>query len=245
MLEASIRRGVRGFVFTSSDSTLCCAKPGISASTEQEVLKYWETTQPHSSYGASKKAAARLALSVNGYGRLQTTVLMPGLILGPREPRLLTGIQEPNFVHLLSPEKAGLLNVVWTQSLARAQLAAATKIVQPNNSNVAGHIFMIYDFVKNVVGVEIALRDTLGLPRVTALNSKRHLIYIAAYIVNWITNDKLNSGFLQASYAADQLMLYAATFGSHEEATNALGWKPSTIEDLLKDIEEHHNPKKK
>ena len=236
MLEASIRRGVRGFVFTSSDSSLCSGKPGVNPSNEAEVLKLWEETQPHSAYGSSKKAGAQLTLSADRYGRLRTMVLLPGLILGPREPRLLAGLNDPNFVHLHSPERAGSLNVVWTRSFARAQLAAATKIVSSDTTKVAGHVFMICDVIKNVVDVEIEIRKALGLPNAKSLNSLRHGLYFISYFYNWLTNDTKNSGFLQATYASDTLMLVAATFPSTQEAQSALGWKPAPFSELLADI---------
>lgn len=247
MLEASVRRGVRSFVYTSSNSTLSSSKPKVVVSNEREVLECWSSTVADSIYGATKKKAAQLTLAANGLGRLSTCVLIPGAISGPNEPRMLSAILGGDPTRLHHPTMSGSLNFIWSRSFARAQLLAAQALraSSPNHKKVAGHAFMMYDFTESCVQFETNLRLALGYPEGNYLPpwAAGVLAHVVAF-VNWATNDRKNWIVLQATHAANKFVFDSALMASNTEATEAFGWVPATQKELLDDVAAYY-PKKK
>lgn len=247
MLEASIRRGVRSFVYTSSNATLSSTKRRVVVSNEQEVLECWSNTVADSVYGRTKKAAALLSLAANGLGRLSTCVLIPGAIMGPNEPRMLSAILGGDPTRLHHPSMGGPLNFIWSKSFARAQLAAVQALTptSPNYKKTVGHAFMMYDFYDNCVVFETNLRLALGYPEGNYLPTwAAGVLARVVYVLNWITNDKKNWIVLQATSAANKFVSDSALMNSNSEATEAFGWKPSTEKQLLDDVAAHYAKKK-
>lgn len=244
ILEASIRRGVRALVHTSTNATLHNGTAGIAPRTEADVLKLWQTTTPTSGYGLTKKAATQLVLANNfANEQLRTAALMPGLVLGPREPRMLGVILNGAAVHPLRPEQSGKLNYCHVSSLAKAQLLTLDRLLA-NDARVAGHLFMMSDFVENIIQLDINLRKalkrpahrTLGLPLLNALSS-------VSVFVNWLTNDRLNNPFLQLTPTAVSMIQHGPVYQSTAEAEQALGWKPVTQDALIQELVQYYGIK--
>lgn len=245
-MEASIRRGVKSLVYTSTNGTLHTAEAGVAPASEADVAKLWGTTKPLSGYGRSKKAATLLVLANNGAanGQLRTTALMPGVIVGPREPRMLGGIINGDPVHLLPPEESGKLNFCTSTSLAKAHVLALDRLLV-NDPRVAGHVFMMSDFVENVTQFEMNVRKVLNRPaeRIIGLRMA-NVLMIASRLLNWLTNDGLNTPFGQLTSTSVSFMRKGPIFQSTAEAEEALGWRPVSQDDLLKELVQYYGVKK-
>ena len=241
ILEASIRRGVRAFVYTSSNSTIHTNKPGVIAHNEQDVLTLFANSTPSTSYGRSKKAATQWVLATDKTARLRTVVLMPGPVLGPREPRLLTPILDGSHVHLFEPQSSGSMNFCHSRSLASAHLLAAKRLLEGDKA-VAGHLFMMSDGIEKVLQVEVIFRNALLKGPAKILGAFTHLLVAASFAINWIANDRINNPLLQVTSTTVGLIFNGPVMASTSEAEQALGWKPSSMDLLVKDLVAYYKP---
>jgi len=231
-------------VYLSSNCTLCVGHAGIEVENEQEILETYAKTTPHCAYGRSKKVATELVVSANGCGRLHTLVLLPGMIIGPGEPKFMENVLSQD-VMPYSSEYAGQLNFASTRSIERAVLAALGSLSKTDNIKAAGHIFLISDVLENFASFETAVRIALGRPHDKFINGLMPIVALLSQFVNWITNDRLNHMFLQGTSAAVELAKRAPALKSTQEAQNVLGWKPTPREDLIQELVNHYRPQKK
>ena len=85
MLEASIKAGVRRFIYISSNSA-----QGFNRS-RNELMKEIDLCKPESGYGRSKFMAEELVRKYGEHYKMETVILRPCLYYGPRAPdRMLT-----------------------------------------------------------------------------------------------------------------------------------------------------------
>lgn len=248
VLEACLRKGVKSFVYTSSNSSLSSSAKKVEISNEKEVLECWNTTKADTVYGMTKREAAQLTLEAdNRNGVLRTVVLIPGPILGPKEPRMLHGILTGELTRLYDTPTSGSLNFIWSKSFARAQLLAAKALLSPPESetlrNVAGHAFMIHDFYDNCPTIETEIRTALGVPEGNYLPFwAAGAINKFAEMLNWVTNDHKNWQLLQATSAATKFVRDPPLMTTCEPLQKAIGWKPATKQEMLKDLADFYSP---
>lgn len=243
VVEACIRRGVPNLVYLSTNCTLCVGQDGIEVETEQDVLEVFAKTIPHSAYGRSKKEATQLVLAGNGLGRLRTLVLLPGVIIGPEEPKFMANVMNQSIMPL-SEAFAGSLNFLSRTSVVSAILCSITALRQSDVSKVAGRIFIISDVLENFAGFETAIRKALGRPHGRHINSLMPLVCALSEFINWLTNDKFNHILFQGNFAAMELSKRAPQLKSTHEAQNVLGWKPVSREALIQELVNYYKPKK-
>lgn len=243
-MEASIRRGVKALVYTSTNATVYTGQPGVKPQNEADVLKLWAETKAVSSYGISKRKATQLVLSSDKRGGLlRSASLMPGLILGPREPRMLATILYGAPVILAPPEHCGNLNFCDATSTAKAHLLAIDRLLE-NDDRVGGHVFMMSDFIDNVMIFEQVLRKALNKPATRVLGWP--LVYgmtCVSVFLNWLTNDRYNINFFQLTFTSAKMIQYGPVYQSTHEAQRALGWKPVTQESLVEELVKYYNVK--
>jgi nucleoside-diphosphate-sugar epimerase len=228
-------------VYTSSNSTIHTNKRGVDAKSEADVLALFANSTPSTSYGRSKKAATQWVLANDKVGRMRTTVLMPGVVLGPREPRLLAPILDDTHVHLFKPELSGSLNFCHSRSLAQAHILAAERLLAGDKS-VPGHIFMISDGIENVIQVEVLFREALGKGPGKILGAISYILVAVAYLANWITNDRWNNPLVQVTSTTIGLIFNGPIMSSTFEAEKALGWKPSSMDAIIKALVDYYKP---
>ncbi len=151
MAAAAAESGVRRFVLISS-----LAARGPDASTEND--------RPVSPYGDSKLKAEEYLRSLEG--RMETVVLRPAAVYGPRDTDLLPLFKMASKGWLPIPSSTNVLQAIYAADAARAVLAAARRSVGFGPLPLAEA--NRYSWYEVVTGIEKALGRTVRAIRLPA-----------------------------------------------------------------------------
>jgi dihydroflavonol-4-reductase len=166
LLEEGKAAGVERFVYTSTIWTIAAGSADRPADEDSE----WNLQRVRSPYCDTKREAERLVLSHNGPA-LRTSVLCPGLVIGPRDVKLTsTWVLLANTLAPVAIYPRGGIPVVDARVLAQAHMRALER-AEPGRRYVVAGPYLSYlqmtDLVKQVTGRPrwvVTLPDVLERP---------------------------------------------------------------------------------
>jgi len=121
LLEASVQAGVRRFVFVSSVA--------VYGNADEVPIREDHSTSPNGHYAQSKLLAERLVRQYHGHRGLETVILRPCVIYGPRDHNFLPQIFDALLKRRFPLVDGGrhLLDMVYVTDVAEALVLAAAK----------------------------------------------------------------------------------------------------------------------
>ncbi|MBA4371159.1 MAG: hypothetical protein C0418_06255 [Coriobacteriaceae bacterium] len=121
LLDASVRSGVRRFVYVSSNSAVGCNRR------RDVLMNEYTPPRPYMRYGASKSLAERAVNEAWVRGRIETTILRPCWYYGPGQPERQTRLMKMIMLGKapLFGDGANLRSMTYVDSLCSAMLSAA------------------------------------------------------------------------------------------------------------------------
>lgn len=173
LLEASARSGVRRFVFVSSVA--------VYGAPQTDLVREEHPLSSHDAYSESKILAEQLVREHQQDGTLQTVILRPCVIYGPRDSNFL-----PQLSQALAGRRLPLVNgghqpldMVYVTDVAQALVLAGTK------DEAVGQIYNVTDGQKHSIRklVELFGRTLKSPPRTVSVPYP--LAYSYAFVSYW------------------------------------------------------------